>query len=1447
MPTRTAPPAAPALRPGAASSDRTPGQRDKETVYDAACLAGWERGPQPLALLLEALNWAREDGRRFQPADVSMAFARLAGEGRLAPHGQRSGAVPLAGQLERLGVLLREPALAPAWSLWAWATCGGTGRPSDRWRNVHLRDAAEQTSLLRLMLASGMNATEFRSHIDTLLFAGVSPPAMAEAMRQLLACGLADRVDSGLWWQLLDQLDAGGALAGAAELSAWIGTELAQGGGARATGLRLRLAEAQIHRGDLDGALSALGPDADLQDFAPLLRAAHLAWQGRFEEARAAFAPALKQLAERLGRRKALAPPGLLQWHLLSLMHEDAGSAWLAARRFCISESGTRSPPSTTPWGRWAHACGVKLGAAVYEPMAFDLPKKSVQRGLVRQGDLPDKTEPLAERVVLSAWLGEAPKGWEPATLQEVSDGLFALGKPWKADLLIQACLRLGWLPPQRPADAPPPWPVAWFGAVAEPWEQALATIAALGGGTAEAPSARPAATLRWRLALDAHSRPFWLQAFEPSASGRAKAKALSVRQLQKRERLDPRDLAAARAVRRPRFRAHEIDFDLCAAVGALVGHPGFELADEPDVAVELTEGLPVLHVLRQPAGQAPGAEEFVFRLQDELLADDPPELVHHEPEYDEEEAEEQRRDSLRIVRDSAQRARLIRITPAQRRVAELAQRRWAVPVRAQAELEAALRVLAGHFELHSDIAGGETVPADARLVARLEPRGDALELQLLVRPFGGYGPVLAPGSGRERLHTVHGGTSLATARDLAAERGHLAAVLAALPFLGDEMPPDARWSIDDGEQALAAVQTFGAWAETETTPDAPDAAQVPHAPAEPSASLAPVRLLEWPKGQRLKVIDAEGAAFSGTLASGRGWFELQGELRLDEDRVLSLQQLLGLLQESQGRRYIALGQGRWLALADRLRQRLAELAVLADSERGDVRIGDAAALWLNDAAPDLGLKGDAAWRERAARLERAAESRPEPPAALQAALRTYQIDGYAWMQRLAEAGFGACLADDMGLGKTVQTLAVLLARAERGPALVVAPTSVCDNWVAEAQRFAPGLQARVYGRETPREGVQRSDAAAGAAAGDVLIVSYALLLRDAEALAARDWATLVLDEAQALKNAATQRARAVETIRAEFRLALTGTPVENRLGDLWSLMNLLNPGLLGSASRFNERFAGPIERQRNDAARARLRRLVSPFLLRRNKAQVLTELPPRTEIVLTVEPDADEQAFLEALRRSAQERIARLDPTDGRNAFNVLAELTRLRRAACDPRLVAPELGRSGAKVQTFQRLATELVEAGHQVLVFSQFTDFLDLLAEQLAAAGLSHLALDGRTPAALRSQRVAAFQRGESALFLISLKAGGFGLNLTAADYVIIADPWWNPAAEDQAMGRAHRMGQQRPVTVYRLVTRGSVEERIVALHSDKRALAESLIEGQDGGTPLGAAELLDLLRG
>ena len=1384
---------------------------DLERVFDALSIAGWRRGKTALMTLLRAWNVRREDGRSFGSAETGGALRRLQAAARVQVHEGEGWSVPDALAEPRLATLLAAPQAGEMWRALLWVAGGAIG-PIDRLPTYYTpRPDGESVALLRLVLVSGVDAQAYAMLATGPLRYVNTTDAVLHALAQLQRLGLFDRIDVGLCWQLLASLDLYGLLAREPALLAWVEAHIDGAPADGATGLRLSVAEQRLQRGDGDGMESAIAHDAAARPFLPLFRSMLAARAGRFAETASAFPPAWKALCAHLGKRRGFTPPGLLQWYALALMAHGDAAAWTTARKFCVAISGSRTPSPYERWGRWAHVFAVRLGDARLEIEALQV-NRNIEHALHDPDD-------VADQLVFAAWLGKSPPGWDAVLISKLVSSLHAMGLAWKADLVAQACEHLGWPLPARPADAPPPWPVRFFAGRQDAWRDALAAITALGEGQS-ATAARPLATLRWRLTLDADGRVYNLQAFEPAATARGKPKPLTPLQLKKRTRLDPRDATVARCLRQSRYRANEVGFDLVQAASALIGHPAMELHDAPGVAVELIESLPELELRRE---RSPGgSEHFVFDLHDELVADTEPELDHHAPDYDQEEAEIERRNGLRIVRDAAERARLIRISPAQRRVAELVAQRWTVPVDAGAELDAALRVLSGHFLLHSDAAAGEPVASDSRLVAQLQPRGDAMRLTLAVRPFGDFGPLLAPGHGRARLMTLHLGVSLATERALDVERSHLDAVLEGLPFLaGDDLPPDGSWLLDEPEQALAAVHELGRLA----------------------GQGQAVRALEWPKGRPLRVIEPDAKAFVTTLASRRDWFALDGELRIDEQRVLSLQQLLALLRDARGSRYVALGEGEYLALADQLRQRLAELEALAEDDGAGLKLSATAAAWIGEAAPELGVQGDAAWRQRAADLERAAALDPRVPPGLQATLRPYQHDGYVWMSRLAEAGFGAVLADDMGLGKTVQTLALLLARAAAGPALVVAPTSVCGNWLEETARFAPGLRCTVYGQAE----VERPAQIEAAAAGDVLVVSYALLLRDAEAFAAKPWASLVLDEAQVLKNAATQRVQAVAALQAGFRLGLSGTPVENRLADLWSIMNLLNPGLLGSAARFAERFGNPIERQRNEAARARLRRLVSPFLLRRTKAQVLTDLPPRTEIVQRIEPQPEERAFLEAMRREALARIAQLDPTDpNKNRFNVLAELTRLRRAACDPRLAAPELGRIGAKVQAFERLATELVESRHQALVFSQFTDFLKLLAERLDACGLRYQYLDGSTPAALRSERVAAFQRGEGDLFLISLKAGGFGLNLTAADYVVITDPWWNPAAEDQAMGRAHRIGQQRPVTVYRLVTAGSVEERIIALHQNKRDLAEGLLSGQDSTAPLAAGELIDLLR-
>ena len=464
----------------------------------------------------------------------------------------------------------------------------------------------------------------------------------------------------------------------------------------------------------------------------------------------------------------------------------------------------------------------------------------------------------------------------------------------------------------------------------------------------------------------------------------------------------------------------------------------------------------------------------------------------------------------------------------------------------------------------------------------------------------------------------------------------------------------------------------------------------------------------------------------------------------------------------------------------------------------------------------------------------------PPIPSTLKAELRDYQLTGFQWMTRLAHWGVGACLADDMGLGKTVQALAVLLDRAGDGPALIVAPTSVCLNWIAETHRFAPTLNPILFG------GKDRDGMVQGLKALDVLVASYGLMQQESDLLGSRKWHTIVLDEAQAIKNITAKRSQAAMILKGDFRLITTGTPIENHLSELWTLFNFINPGLLGSLKQFNERFALPVVRNNDRMVKKRLKKLIQPFILRRGKTEVLEELPLKTEVMLHVELDAEEAAFYEALRRNALEKLDRDTGPAGQKHLKILAEITRLRRACCHPRLILPESPLSGAKLTLFGEVITELLENRHKALVFSQFVGHLEILREYLDGKRIDYRYLDGSTPAKVRQNQVARFQRGEGDLFLISLKAGGLGLNLTAASYVIHMDPWWNPAVEDQASDRAHRIGQQRPVTVYRLVTRGTIEEKIISLHRKKRDLADSLLDGSDMSGKISAEELLRLIR-
>jgi len=456
----------------------------------------------------------------------------------------------------------------------------------------------------------------------------------------------------------------------------------------------------------------------------------------------------------------------------------------------------------------------------------------------------------------------------------------------------------------------------------------------------------------------------------------------------------------------------------------------------------------------------------------------------------------------------------------------------------------------------------------------------------------------------------------------------------------------------------------------------------------------------------------------------------------------------------------------------------------------------------------------------------------PEPslPADLTADLRVYQRRGVAWLCFLREAELGGLLADDMGLGKTIQALCAL-----RGRTLVVAPTSVLHNWAAEIAKFRPALVTCIY-----HGGARTLDATA-----DITLTTYAILRLDIEALIREPWDTVILDEAQAIKNPSSQAARAAYRLPARFRIAMTGTPVENRLDDLWSQFHFLNRGLLAGLSDFNDRFVRPIGLGDEGAAQM-LRERIRPFVLRRLKAEVAAELPPRTNVVLRCELDPDERRLYDAVRAATQEAV--LDKLGhGGDVMAVLEALLRLRQAACHSALVpgqAESSSKASSKLQLLLETLEEAVAEGHKALVFSQWTGLLDLVEPHLRSAKMGFVRLDGGTRD--RGAVVARFQSDEGPpVMLISLRAGGVGLNLTAADHVFLLDPWWNPAVEDQAADRAHRIGQDKPVIVHRLVARDTVEERILVLQERKRKLAQAAVGESGQAAQITRQELLALL--
>jgi superfamily II DNA or RNA helicase len=1162
--------------------------------------------------------------------------------------------------------------------------------------------------------------------------------------------------------------------------------------GSASMALRIVLAEHLILCGRLDDAARLI---VDLDDsLAQFFRSVILLLRDDLDAALAGFEAALKALRRETGKRKVCFPGIGGHLYVLALLRSPDPKHHKLADIYL--DSATRALQSHD--------------TAVYHQLSM---LRQIRGGTVAAEVLPSRNweaamQPFVFRALLHYWLALPHLTERRAQLEQIMELAEQAGFDFLAAQLASLLGRIGGVGHEqraialrqrhRFADL-----ADWFERE-EPWQRQLNALINL--QPAVNVETVKEARLVWMLKFDPR---YGIQEIEPreqkrdAQGGWSKGRPAALRRLsedaQQLEFLTAQDLNVIALVSAFKYYSHsgsryELDED--KAVAALVGHPLLFWMDAPGTRVELLPGEPEL-LVKARAGQV------TITMQPPVGPATP---------------------AVCVTKETPTRLRVVRIGDEHRRIGAVVGDGLVVPMQAEKQVLKAISAISSIVTVQSDIGGSaadiEQVAADGRLHVHLLPYQQGLKMQVLVRPLPDAGAYYPPGSGAESVIADLNGARVEARRSLNAER-------------------EAERELVNACRALEQAESeHGEWLLGQPVPCLELLAEL--------QELDPARVLvAWPEGESFKVskrVDSKSVRLK--IKRDKDWFAASADIEIDETRVLDLRSLLDMLKGSKGR-FVALGDNQFLALSSELHRRLLELSAFSEEHGDGVRVHSLATFALEELAADVGgVQADKVWKQHLARMEQNAAFTPQLPSTLQAELRDYQVDGFDWLARLAHWGVGACLADDMGLGKTLQALALILSRAPQGPTLVIAPTSVCMNWVSETARFAPTLNVKLFGsgdRAAMLDGVQPFD---------LVIASYGLLQLEAARFAKVRWNTIVLDEAQAIKNNQTKRSQAVMALQGEFRMVATGTPLENHLGELWNLFRFINPGLLGTSDQFNLRFAGPIERAQDKraetAARVRLRRLIQPFILRRTKAQVLAELPPRTEIVLPVELTQEETALYESLRRDALEKLAALEAPESQKSIQILAEMMKLRRACCNPQLVAPELGLQSSKLTVFARLLDDLLENRHKVLVFSQFVDHLTLIRKHLDARGIAYQYLDGATPMQERKKRVDAFQSGAGDVFLISLKAGGVGINLTAADYVIHMDPWWNPAVEDQASDRAHRMGQLRPVTIYRLVARHTIEEGIVELHKHKRDLADSLLEGSDLSARMSPTDMLKMLQ-
>lgn len=736
-------------------------------------------------------------------------------------------------------------------------------------------------------------------------------------------------------------------------------------------------------------------------------------------------------------------------------------------------------------------------------------------------------------------------------------------------------------------------------------------------------------------------------------------------------------------------------------------------------------------------------------------------------------------------------------------------------------------------IEVRSSLAGTAIIPTlrgSTRLDLRITPLPDddqGYGMEISAAPYEDGDLRCEPGKGAMDVYDDTGGEPRFIRRDLQAEFDNYSELRS---YLEDEVhlefEDDCRCSIYASESLLAILT----WAY-----DHRDKCFV-----------------EWPEGRALRFRgDVKSGDVDITVKSDIKWFAVEGEVLIGKDKY-NLVEILKAMRASEVKGFIKLGDRDYVRMTQTLQRHLEAIDDMMSEHIGRNRV--VPIYRVGQLAQTLGEEGglrgtmDEGFKNLLERMQKAYDSTPEVPSTLKAQLRDYQKEGYVWMKRLDAWGAGACLADDMGLGKTVQSLAFILSKASEGPSLVVAPKSVVPNWDIETARFTPTLKVTVLNDVNHRE-----DCIAAAGPGELILATYGVLGTESKLLAGKEWNVVCLDEAHQIKNRNTKVSAAAMELNARSRIILTGTPLQNHLGELWNLFQFINPGLLGDWVRFKYRY---LSGELDEGNREMLRDLVQPFILRRTKEEVLDELPEKIIYEQMVELSPEEMQVYEATRKYVEDRISekaggskkgKKKAGDEPGAqIDFLAELTRLRLAACSTALIYDDWQLGSSKTEALLALLDQISAVpGNNVLVFSQFTSYLAEVKAMLDRRKIRYLYMDGQTELDERRTLVDQFQNGDCPLFIASLKAGGLGLNLTAANYVIILDPWWNPAIENQAMDRAHRIGQKRTVTVIRLIARHTIEEKILRLHETKQNLSDEMLDGTAYSGKLTMDDVLEMV--